>query len=213
MSGVEEAGVEGDTKVGADNAGRDDDRSRLRRRDRGMNEAWVRAFITAAPFGYLATVGDDGQPFLNSNLFVYDEDRHCIYLHTHRTGRTRDNFDGPEKVAFSASGMGRLLPAPEALEFSVEYCGVNAFGTGRVVEDVDEAKAALQALLDKYAPHLHPGRDYRATTDEELARTAVFRIDIEAWSGKQKEVEADFPGAFALPDLPVPFPSRSAGSE
>ena len=196
-------------KVGATNAGREDERSSLRRRDRGKDEAWVRAFMERAPYGYLATVGEDGQPFLNSNLFVYDANRHCIYLHTHRTGRTRDNLDVGQQVAFSASAMGRLLPAPEALEFSVEYCGVTAFGAGRVVEDVDEAKAALQALLDKYAPHLHPGRDYRATTDEELARTAVYRIDIEAWSGKQKEVEADFPGAFDLPNFAVPFPDRS----
>ena len=209
----EEVTEPGPDKVGTDNAGREDDRSRLRRRDRGKNDAWVRDFMKAAPFGYLATVGEEGQPFLNSNLFVYDEDRHCIYLHTHRTGRTRDNVDRADKVAFSASAMGRLLPAPEALEFSVEYSGVNAFGTGRVVEDVAEGKAALQALLDKYAPHLKPGRDYRATTDDELARTAVYRVDIEAWSGKQKEVEADFPGAFSLPDFPVPFPKRSVDSE
>jgi nitroimidazol reductase NimA-like FMN-containing flavoprotein (pyridoxamine 5'-phosphate oxidase superfamily) len=196
-------------KVGADNAGRDDDRSRLRRRDRGKDDGWVRAYLKRAPYGYLATADASGQPYLNSNLFVYDEDRHCIYLHTHRTGRTRDNVERSEKVAFSASAMGRLLPAPEALEFSVEYSGVQAFGTGRVVADPAEAKAALQALLDKYAPHLRPDRDYRATTDEELARTAVYRVDIEAWSGKQKEVEADFPGAFALPPLPVPFPGRA----
>ncbi len=197
-------------KVGSLNAGRDDARSALRRRDRGKDEGWVRAFMKRAPYGHLATVGEDGQPFLNSNLFVYDPEQHCIYLHTHRTGRTRDNLGVAGRVAFSASAMGRLLPAPEALEFSVEYCGVTAFGQGYVVEDVTEAKAALQALLDKYAPHLRPGRDYRATTDEELARTAVFRIDVEAWSGKQKEVEADFPGAFDLPELPVPFPERSA---
>ena len=198
-------------KVGATNAGRDDERSRLRRRDRGKDDAWVRAFMKEAPYGYLATADAAGQPYLNSNLFVYDEQRHCIYLHTHRTGRTRDNVERSEKVAFSASAMGRLLPAPEALEFSVEYCGVSAFGTGRVVEDVEEAKAALQMLLDKYAPHLRPGRDYRPTTDEELARTAVYRVDIEAWSGKQKEVEPDFPGGFALPEVPVPFPGPAEG--
>ncbi len=195
-------------KVGATNAGQDDERSRLRRRDRGKDDAWVRAFLERAPFGHLATVGEGGQPFLNSNLFVYDPERHCIYLHTHRTGRTRANVDRCEKVAFGASAIGRLLPAPEALEFSLEYCGVSAFGSGRVVEDADEARMALQALLDKYAPHLKPGRDYRATTDDELRRTAVYRIDIEAWSGKQKEVEEDFPGAFDLPDVPVPFPER-----
>lgn len=197
-------------KVGANNAGLGDERSRTRRRDRGKEEAWVKAFMEQASFGFLATVDDDGQPFLNSNLFVYDAEKHCIYLHTHRTGRTRDNLPAPRKVAFSAAAMGRLLPADEALEFSVEYCGVTAFGTGRVVEDVDEAKTALQDLLDKYAPHLSPGRDYRATTDDELRRTAVFRMDIEAWSGKQKEVEEDFPGAFDMPTLAVPFPSRSA---
>jgi len=198
-------------RVGADNAGRDDERSRLRRRDRGKNDAWVRSFLETAPYGHLATVGEDGQPFLNSNLFVYDPQRHCIYLHTHRSGRTRDNVDVGRKVAFSVSAMGRLLPAPEALEFSVEYCGVVAFGTGRVVEDPAEARDALQALLDRYAPHLLAGRDYRPTTDEELARTAVYRVDIEAWSGKQKEVATDFPGAFELPRVPVPFPGASSG--
>ncbi len=92
--------------------------------------------------------------------------------------------------------MGRLLPADEALEFSVEYAGVTVFGRGEVVADKAEAKAALQLLLDKYAPHLHPGRDYRPTTDQELARTAVYRITIDSWSGKRKEVAEDFPGAF-----------------
>lgn len=202
--------------VGAAKAGPADARSRVRRRDRGKDEHWVRAFLEVAPFGFLATVDRGGQPFLNSNLFVYDADRHCIYMHTHRTGRTRDNVEGSQKVAFSAAAMGRLLPAPEALEFSVEYAGVVAFGEGRVVEDDGEAREALQRLLDKYAPHLEPGRDYRPTTDDELNRTAVYRIDIETWSGKQKEVEEDFPGAFELPPLPVPFPRRSdldGGSE
>jgi nitroimidazol reductase NimA-like FMN-containing flavoprotein (pyridoxamine 5'-phosphate oxidase superfamily) len=196
-------------RVGADNAGAEDPRSRLRRRDRGKDEAWVRSFMQRAPYGFLATVGEDGQPFLNSNIFVYDAGRHCVYLHTHRTGRTRDNLDGGDRVTFAVAAMGRLLPAPEALEFSVEYAGVTAFGRGRVVDDPDEAKAALQMLLDKYAPHLRPGEDYRASTDEEMARTAVYRIDVETWSGKQKEVEADFPGAFDMPTLPVPFPGRA----
>ncbi len=200
-------------KVGATNAGSDDPRSTLRRRDRGKDDEWVAAFLARASYGFLATVGQGGQPFLNSNLFVYDESGRGrrIYIHTHRTGRTRDNIEAGEKVAFSTVAMGRLLPAPEALEFSVEYAGVVAFGTGRVVEDQEEARAALQMLLDKYAPHLRPGVHYRPTTDDELRRTAVYRIDIETWSGKQKEVEEDFPGAFPLAPPSVPFPGRASG--
>lgn len=182
-----------------------DPRSAVRRRDRAEEDAWIRAFLHASPFGFMATVGEEGQPYLNSNLFVYDEERYCIYLHTHRTGRTRDSVDAHEKVCFSAASMGRLLPAAEALEFSVEYAGVVVFGTGYVVEDEDEATYGLRSLLEKYAPHLRYGEDYRHVTADELKRTAVFRVDIETWSGKQKEVAADFPGAFDLPGPALPF--------
>ncbi len=185
-----------------------DPRAELRRRDRGKDEPWIRALLHASGMGFLATVDDEGQPYLNSNLFVFDEERHCLYLHTHRTGRTRDNVAAHERVAFSVAAMGRLLPAPEALEFSVEYAGVVAFGKGTIVEDPEECRHGLRILLEKYAPHLRYGVDYRATTDEELKRTAVYRIDIEAWSGKQKEVAEDFPGAFEFPSVPVPFPER-----
>jgi len=190
-----------------------DPRAALRRRDRGKEEAWTRAFLERAPWGFLATVAEDGQPFLNSNLFVFDARRHCIYLHTHRTGRTRDNLVSGGKVAFSAAGAGRLLPAREALEFSVEYAGVVAFGTGSLVTDEEEARTALRALLEKYAPHLRYGEDYRGTTDAELQRTAVFRIDIEAWSGKQKLADPDFPGAFELPPMPIPFPDHGRAAD
>lgn len=196
-------------KPGATNAGRDDPRTAMRRRDRGKDDLWAAAFLKRAPYGFLATVGDGGQPFLNSNLFVFDDTggSRRIYLHTHRTGRTRDNLAAAQRVAFGAVAMGRLLPAPKALEFSVEYAGVVAFGKAVVVRDPDEAKAALQLILDKYAPHLKPGVDYRPTTDNELKRTAVYRIDIESWSGKQKEAARDFPGAFDFANMPVPFPT------
>lgn len=167
----------------------------VRRRDRAKDDPWVRAFLARAATGVLATVRD-GQPYLNSNLFVYDPEAHVIYVHTAQVGKTRVNVEDDEKVSFTAFEMGRLLPADEALEFSVEYGGVVAFGTGRIVDDIAEEERALQLILDKYAPHLRPGRDYRPITPEELKRTAVFRIEIDRWSGKQKKVEEAFPGAF-----------------
>jgi nitroimidazol reductase NimA-like FMN-containing flavoprotein (pyridoxamine 5'-phosphate oxidase superfamily) len=174
-----------------------------RRKDRAVrDEEWVGDFLRRAAYGYLSTV-QDGQPFLNMNIFVYDEARHAIYLHTARTGRTRTNVEADGRVCFGVSSMGRLLPATTALEFSVEYAGVTVFGRASVVSDEAEAKDALQQLLDKYAPHLRPGRDYRATTPEELARTTVFRIDIEQWGGKQKVAPADFPGAFLYGAVPA----------
>jgi uncharacterized protein len=171
----------------------------VRREDRAVNdESWIRALLRRAPVGYLATVYD-GQPFINSNLFVYDEERHLIYTHTARSGRTQTNVAQAERICFTVSEMGRLLPAKEALAFSVEYAGVVVFGQAHIIADAAEAEYGLQLLLDKYAPHLRPGQDYRAITAEELKRTAVYRITIDSWSGKKKEVAPDFPGAYFYP--------------
>jgi nitroimidazol reductase NimA-like FMN-containing flavoprotein (pyridoxamine 5'-phosphate oxidase superfamily) len=101
--------------------------------------------------------------------------------------------------------MGRLLPAEEALEFSVEFAGVTVFGTAAIVVDETEMSFALQQLLDKYFTHLKPGKDYRPITAEELARTSVFRVEIDSWSGKRKEVGEDFPGAFSYHGVTPPY--------
>jgi nitroimidazol reductase NimA-like FMN-containing flavoprotein (pyridoxamine 5'-phosphate oxidase superfamily) len=173
----------------------------VRRADRAVaDEHWIAALLERSAMGFLATV-QDGQPFLNSNLFVYDPAAHAIYLHTARKGRTRSNLEHQPRICFTVAEMGRLLPADEALEFSVEYRSVVVFGRASIVDDEAEATAALQQLLDKYFAHLQPGRDYRPPVPEELKRTTVMRIDIESWSGKKKEV-GDFPGAFFYGDAP-----------
>ena len=175
----------------------------IRRDDRSVeDQAWIKQFLKTAPIGTLATVYE-GQPFVNTNLFYYDEASHSIITHTARVGRTRANIEIHDKVCFSIMEMGRLLPASEALEFSVEYAGVTIFGTMQVVDDRDEAKRLLQLIMDKYAPHLVAGEDYRPPVDEELPRTSVFRIAIDDWTGKKKEVESDFPGAFLYPEQPI----------
>jgi nitroimidazol reductase NimA-like FMN-containing flavoprotein (pyridoxamine 5'-phosphate oxidase superfamily) len=167
----------------------------VRRADRAVTDyAWIEAMLRRAPMGVLATI-HEGQPFVNSNLFVYDPADHAIYMHTANVGRTRANVEGDERVCFTVTEMGRLLPADEALEFSVEYTGVVVFGRAAIIEG-DAAERALQLLLDKYFPHLAPGRDYRPITPDELKRTSVYRIQIDSWSGKKKQVADDFPGAF-----------------
>ncbi|UCF18795.1 MAG: pyridoxamine 5'-phosphate oxidase family protein [Gemmatimonadota bacterium] len=179
----------------------------LRRRDRAQDADWVRSFLQSGAWGALATVADQ-QPFINSNLYVYDATTNAIYLHTARHGRTRSNLERAGRVCFSVSEMGRLLPDEAALEFSVEYAGVAVFGVGRIVEDEEEKRRALQLLMDKYAPHLKPNRDYRPPDLQELERTSVFRIDIESWSGKKNVKAADFPGAYLYDEHRHPSPFK-----
>jgi hypothetical protein len=45
--------------------------------------------------------------------------------------------------------------------------------------------------------------DYETTTDTDLIVTAVLRIDIVSWSGKEKKAPDDFPGAFYFKEMVV----------
>ena len=184
------------------------DRLEMRRRDRAKDEAFIEAALDRIPWGTLCVSAAAGPPHVNTNLFVHRSEPDRIYLHTARTGALADRVRGADEggaaAAFTVAAMGRLLPADTALEFSVEYAGATAVGRVREVTDPAEAAEALQALLDRYAPHLRPGRDYREIVADELRRTAVFRLDVEGWSGKQKVV-GEHPGAFRLPDVALPL--------
>jgi nitroimidazol reductase NimA-like FMN-containing flavoprotein (pyridoxamine 5'-phosphate oxidase superfamily) len=178
------------------------DYARVRRQDRAVqDDAWIREFLQRAPYGVLATA-TGYQPFLNANTFVYDDGAHAIYMHTAREGRTPANIKANPHVCFMVSEMGRLLPAEKAMEFSCEYAGVIVFGRAELIQNEEEARRALQMLLDKYFPHLRLGDHYRPASRDELDVTAVFRIRIEQWSGKQKREAARFPGAFPYGNPP-----------
>lgn len=158
----------------------------IRRKDKAVEDpAWIREMLHKSAYGVLATSQDE-QPYARPSLFVFNEQAHCIYVHGARQGRTPDSIAVNPRVCFCVSEMGRLLPANTALEFGVEYVSVVVFGKALLVEE-EEARQALQQLLDKYFPHLRPGEHYRPITPEELHRTAVYRIEIEAWSGKKDQ--------------------------
>jgi len=175
--------------------------NKVRRRERVQDEDWIRGFLLAGAMGTMATAVE-GQPFLVTRNYAYDPHRHAIYMHGARKGRTYENVLTNNRVCFSVSEMGRLLPADEAVEFGVEFAGVVLFGCASIVEDPAEAQHGLQLLLDKYFPHLKPGRDYAPITPEGLKITAVYRLDIESWSGKAKMAAPDFPGAFTFGTFP-----------
>src|SRR5690606_11384485 len=99
-------------------------RSQITRQDRAIyDKSWIADFLRRSGMGTIAT-SIDGQPYVSTLLFAYDEKRHAIYLHTGRRGRVWDNLQSNPKVCFTATHMGRLLPAATALNFSVEYQSV-----------------------------------------------------------------------------------------
>ena len=148
------------------------------------DDEWIRAFLRTAKVGHIAS-SRDGQPFLNPSTFWFDEEHHQIIFHSNVTGRVRSNLAGNPKVCFETSELGRMLPSNIALEFSLQYRSVVAFGTVRLVTEPVEARRVLYGLIQKYFPKMQAGKEYREITDKELKRTSVYAIQIEEWSGKE----------------------------
>lgn len=159
----------------------------MRRKDREVTDKeWIIALLDRADYGVLATCRD-GQPFTVARNFAYDRERHAIYFHGARKGRTFETVGEGTPANLNVSEMGEWILAERAMNFGVKYKGVVVFGTLRIVDDLDEAKHGLQLLMDKHFSHLKPDVDYEATTDTDLKVTAVLRLDVESWSGKEKK--------------------------
>jgi uncharacterized protein len=168
----------------------------IRRRDRMVtDEGWMKQFLLQAPAGSLATV-HDGQPFLNNNLFIYDEAQHIIYVHTGPVGRTRTNIERESRVCFSVYEIGRFLPSRVSAGFGVEYASVVIFGTATIVEDIQEKRRFFELFFAKYFPRVQAGTDYEPAPERDIARPTLYKIVIQQWSGKKHLEEPDFPGAF-----------------
>jgi len=187
-----------------------------RRPQNRQGDDWIRALLARLTVGRISTVwtGEDGEawPFITPLAFVYRPERHDIVYHTNVVGRLRANTERgqPARTVFEASEIGALLPSNDPLELSVQYRSVVAFGTARVLTGREEAREALRVLSERAFPGLKVGADTRPIGDADLARTAVYSLSIERWSGKENWAlaaaqTADWPAL--APDLSVLRPA------
>ncbi|HEU4521919.1 MAG TPA: pyridoxamine 5'-phosphate oxidase family protein [Thermoanaerobaculia bacterium] len=172
-----------------------EDIARVRRADRAVeDDTWIAEFVRRAPACVVATASG-ARPFVNPNLFVFDAPAKRFFFHTAGGGRTRMSIEENALVTVSIFDMGRLLPAEDILDYTVEYASVTIFGRATIVTDPALARHVFLLQMAKYFPDQQEGREWRPFTDEEAARATVYEIAIERWSGKRNRGAADHPGA------------------
>lgn len=158
--------------------------ARQRRPEHARDDDWIRALLGRAQFAHIATVLN-GQPFINPTAFWYDPLAHEIYFHSNIVGRMRANAAENPRACVEVFESGKFLPSNVALELSVQYACVIAFGALRVLESDADKERALYGLMQKYFPQLTVGELIRPITAPELKRTSVYAIAIDEWSGKE----------------------------
>jgi nitroimidazol reductase NimA-like FMN-containing flavoprotein (pyridoxamine 5'-phosphate oxidase superfamily) len=160
---------------------------------------WIPQFLSDQETGVLGLI-DDETPHLVTQLFVYDDEEGVLFMHGAQAGRAYglvENGDQP-RASFTTSEKGRYIPADEPVNFTVEYSSVVAYGTIDLLTGEAEKRRVLEQFMEKFAPQLSKGEDYEEMTEESVGRTAVYRLNVDSWSGKKGWKDPDTPGAYDL---------------
>lgn len=151
----------------------------VRRRDRALSEEDGWKILTAGDYGVLATLGADGYPY--AIPVNYTVDGNAVFIHCGRGGHKLENLAHEARVSFTVTTLAEVVPH----EFKTRYLSVVAFGRAQLVQDPEEKRTALYALLRRFSPdHFAEGQ---RRMDLAFPVLNVIRIDVERLTGKGTE--------------------------
>ena len=121
-----------------------------------------------------------GQPFVIPTNFARIDD--TIVLHGAKASRLLKHVEAGHPVCVEVTIVDGLVLARSVFHHSVNYRSAVVFGRGRLVTDVQEKLAALEAVTE----HIVPGRwkEARLPNQKELNATSVVSIRIDEASAK-----------------------------
>jgi len=169
--------------------------NKVRRTDREVKDVtFYKNMLKHSASCSIALTDVNGNPYVNSNFFLYNGEENAFYFHTAGRGNTRNIIEHNNNVCISVSQMGRLYPAKSAPDFGVEYYSVTIFGNAAIVTDESLLLWFFNGFLQKYFPHI-PSTEYAPPAIEYARRATIYKVTINDWTAKKHEVADDYPGA------------------
>lgn len=155
----------------------------MRRKDREMGLEFARMVLDKAEWMTLSMVGVDGEPYcIPINL---TRDGEYLYLHSAPEGEKAQCLRAHPRVCVSAVGDTHLIPE----RFTTEFESVVVRGTAEELTDPAEKMEGLRIFSAKYCAPL--GESFERAAAGSFARTAIFRIHMDAVTAKRKKYGAD----------------------
>ncbi len=156
----------------------------------------IEAILLGSRIGRLATLGQDGYPYITPVNYVYR--RGAIYFHCALQGEKLDNLQRDPKVCFAVDRPLAYLDG--GFDAKMAVCDVSQYyqsvvirGRAELIVDIAEKVEALNALM---ASHENvPEFNAITVSTPAVARCAVVVVRIESLSAKanlaQKKSAAD----------------------
>src|SRR5438309_1875987 len=159
------------------------ERTRVRRLpDRGAyDRETVHAILDEALVAHVGLSTPNGPVVLPLTFARVDE---TVYFHGAVANHLLRTAKGGTEVCFTATLLDGLVLAKSAFHHSMNYRCVVAMGEARVVEDADEKRTALDAIVDRVAPDR--SKEARPPNDSELRSTLVLALPLVEDSAKTR---------------------------
>ncbi|MCF8061562.1 MAG: pyridoxamine 5'-phosphate oxidase family protein [Deltaproteobacteria bacterium] len=137
----------------------------------------IRRILESTNIGRLATIGEDGYPYITPVNFVFHQG--CVYFHCALEGEKLDNIRRIPRVCFEVDVPLAYLdigfdPSRPACHLHQFYHCVIIRGTASLVRDVALKVDALNALIGKH----EPGKPFAPVTEETPQARACEVVEV-----------------------------------
>ncbi len=103
-----------------------------------------------------------------------------IFFHCAKEGKKMDFIRKNSRVCFEIEGKASIARESTPCKWSIEYISVIGFGRASIVEDADERKSALAAILDHYG-----GEGPYKFEEKAFGKTAIIKVEMEEMTCKR----------------------------
>ena len=149
----------------------------MRRKEKQMTDmADIRSVIEKSVVCRLGMVDGD-RPYMVPLCFGYRND--TLYFHSAAKGRKIDILRNNPNVCFEFDGSIAAVPSEKGCSWSMNFQSVIGFGQAVFIEDPEEKRTALAAIMAQYTDRIF------AFPEKNISATAVFKVKIETITGKR----------------------------
>lgn len=151
----------------------------MRRKERREDESFAFEVLDKADFTVISMTDEDGLPYCLPISVVRIGEK--LYFHSAENGRKAEAMLNDPNVCLTAAID--VVSAED--KFTTYFKSAVVRGKAVKVTDDEEKITALKAICERFTPSNMP--DFSNAIKMSLPRTAVWRIDIENATGKQKK--------------------------
>ncbi|MDR2367841.1 MAG: pyridoxamine 5'-phosphate oxidase family protein [Deltaproteobacteria bacterium] len=145
-----------------------------------LSEDEIFELIENGKVGHLATVGEDGWPYVIPINYVTLNGK--LYLHCRKAGGMKlDNLRDDDRVCFEVSTVSGYKTGETPCKNTTLFRSAIGRGRARILGDGDPLiEATLLRFTEVYAPHLSEP----VIPKDKMELAAVIELTIDKWTGK-----------------------------